>query len=132
MKKPMFLLLLFLFAGVACQEKNNPTIPNPSPLFGTWMVIHPAVEAELLVREDSTFHVDILPGTGIEAEGLLTLESENQVTFVNTQGSDSIASNPVPGVYLYLVEQDTLRFTLVNDTLSRRMGLLSYPWVQKN
>ena len=122
-----FLMTLALLAS--CKDDQSPAPMPENQIFGHWKVINPAVEARLLVRPDSTFHVDVLATTGIEAEGNATVGANNRITFVNTGGTDSVAANPVPGVYDYTFVSDTLRFTLVSDTLGRRIGLLSSPWV---
>lgn len=121
------ILVVVFLSG--CEEDKAAPQTTETQIFGTWSVINPAVEAQLLVRPDSTFHVDILATAGVEAEGIATIESSNRITFVNTGGTDSVAANPVPGVYDYEFVSDTLKFTLVSDTLGRRIGLLSSPWV---
>lgn len=132
LKKVVLSFTLLTFIGaISCKQENDAATNVSNPLAATWMVLHPAIDAELLIREDSTFHVDILMQTGIEAEGVLTIEGNNRLTFINTGGTDSTASNPVPGVYDFSIEADTLKFMLVSDTLSRRIGLLSYPWIKK-
>lgn len=113
--------------------KNN-TSENAQPdntIIGHWAAISPMVEANLLIREDSTFHVDILATSGIEAEGIATIAPNNRITFTNTAGTDSVASNPMPGVYDYTFASDTLKFTVLQDTVTRRMSLLSVPWLRK-
>jgi hypothetical protein len=126
----LFVLIFGLCVVMSCKDGSTTEEVVPvNPIFGHWKVINPNVEAHLLVRPDSTFHVDILAQEGIEAEGVATVESDSRITFVNTGGTDTVASNPVPGTYDFQITSDTLRFTVVSDTLSRRVGLLSAPWV---
>lgn len=127
LEKIIYLLVLSLFVTFC----KGPVQQGESKIKGQWSVINPKIEANLLIREDSTFHIDILTTSGIEAEGVANIDLNNRITFINTMGTDSVASNPTPGIYNYKIISDTLRFTLIKDSVSRRQLLLSDPWVRK-
>lgn len=114
-----------------CKNNESEKAHPANTIIGHWAAINPMVEAHLVIREDSTFHVDILATSGIEAEGIAAISPNNRITFTNTAGTDSVASNPIPGVYDYTFAGDTLKFTVVQDTVARRMGLLSAPWLRE-
>jgi hypothetical protein len=120
------LLLLFLCCKEAPQEDDS----NDRDLFGIWQTHNREVEASLHIFKDSTFHVDVHKDAGIEVSGIATLLSGQYVIFKNTQGTDPASSNPYPGKYSYTIVGNTAHFKVIDDTLSRRSGLLAGPWTR--
>lgn len=118
----------------ACQKDSSPTAQKAEthPLMGQWATVSFPIEAQLQINRDSTFHVDLAVSEGIEIEGIADLNDSLQITFRNTAGSDSVASNPYPGTYRFELMGDTLHFTKVQDTISRRELLLSAAWIRSN
>lgn len=121
-------LLLFLFCKEAPQ-KDESTVQD---LFGIWQTHNRDIEASLHIFTDSTFHVDVHKDAGIEVSGVATLLSGQNLIFKNTHGTDPASSNPYPGKYTYTITGDTAHFTVIDDTLSRRRGLLAGPWTRSN
>lgn len=123
---------LYLFGPLlffACSDGND-TPAERNAIFNTWDLTESPTSVELVIRPDSTFHVDVLLNEGIEIEGRLLLDF-NQITFINVEGTDSIARDPSPGIYRYEIIADTVRFSRIDDPLSRRGGFLSLPWVRE-
>ncbi len=96
---------------------------------GQWATVNFPIAAHLQINRDSTFHVDLAISEGIEIEGIADLNDSLQITFRNTGGSDSVAINPYPGTYRFELIGDTVLFTEVDDTISRRELLLSATWI---
>lgn len=116
-------LLLAFLALVACQTGGS-----RSALTGEW-VLRRDGDAVCLLRifPDDTFHVDVLAGPGIEAEGTIEV-TDGIVTFVNERGSDAVASDAAPGTYRYRINDNTLSFEKLSDPLERRAGFLAQDW----
>jgi len=128
-----FLAAIFLGVLVSCEkESNNVDTAKSFDLVGNWETVNAPIIAQLRIDPDSTFHVNLSQPANITAYGELVLPSnENTVTFINISGNDSAATNPYPGTYNYAYFGDTLRFTVISDTLSRRMTMLSNDWIRK-
>jgi hypothetical protein len=121
------LLLIFVISG--CKEKSEDK-NNPTSIFNQWKLSGSQTDVELLIRPDSTFHVDVLMQSGIEVEGTAVIANSN-ITFINTHGTDTISSDPSPGSYTFEIVADTIRFYEKSDPISRRKGFLSLPWVKQ-
>lgn len=123
---------IFGFIGLlllaSCTDKKDDTTAK-TDIFNQWKLANPNANVVLLVRSDSTFHVDVLAQKGIEIEGRVEL-NQDKISFINIQGTDSISSDPRPGVYDYQIKSDTIHFTIISDPLDRRSGFLSLPWVK--
>jgi hypothetical protein len=131
-KRNIFLFLIFVFSLAACQDEGKETIHlEGHPLAGQWSTINFPIAADLRINEDASFHVDLMISEGIEIEGLTEIGENKQISFINSAGSDSVASNPYPGVYRYSLNGDTLSFTVLDDTISRRQLLLSAAWLKQ-
>jgi hypothetical protein len=119
-----YALLLLAAACLAGCQSFEPESP-----VGLWQVESTGnlPEAQLRLRSDNTFHVDIPARDGIEVEGHYLLEGR-EITFVNDRGTDTVASDPAPGVYVYSAGGDTLSFEKIEDPLERRARFLSRPW----
>ena len=124
-----FITLLSILGLFSCTTKSTEK-GNDSSLFSKWKLISEQSEVELLIRNDSTFHVDVLTQIGIEVEGKLNISS-SELTFINTHGTDSISSDPSPGKYSFVIKSDTIYFQEINDPLSRRKGFLLRPWLKQ-
>lgn len=131
LKLPILLCLL-LTVLTGCQSRS--TAGNVT---GTWdlyranNVGEQVRIAEMVLRPNGTFHVDLLQKEGIEIEGRYYVQGGN-IRFENTHGSDAMGSNPVPGSYYYHLSGDTLEFTRVNDPIDRRDYFLSMTWERAN
>lgn len=119
----LFFPLLLLSA---CQSYER------DQLAGTWSVgaSGDLPAAQLVLRPDNTFHVDILAKEGIEAEGRYLLQGR-EITFVNEKGTDAQASDAAPGVYEFTVGADTLSFDRITDPLQRRARFLARAWTRE-
>ncbi len=126
-----FLGLVFAFWACTDEADQSTNETKGHPLAGQWATLNFPIEASLQINEDSTFHVDLMISSGIEIQGITELNPDNRITFMNTVGSDSVASNPYPGVYEYSLLGDTVRFTRIDDTISRRQFLLSASWLRQ-
>lgn len=128
-----FILAIFLGLTLSCQkESNSDATTKPFDLVGDWETINAPISAKLRINSDSTFHVNLSQPANITASGeLVLLPNENIVTFINVSGNDSAAINPYPGTYSYSFFGDTVRFTVLSDTLSRRLAMLSNDWLKK-
>ncbi len=87
-------------------------------------------EAHLILRSDNTFHVDLLNKEGIEVEGRYLVRGR-EITFINEKGTDAVSSDNAPGVYMFGVNRDALRFSKISDPLQRRSLLLSRLWLRE-
>lgn len=128
MKPHKLLFLIIAVMGMAC-ENDGDNMDSMQAINGHWEMKTDENQVELYIDTDSTFHVDVLSMGGIEVEGRLVLE-DRQITFINTHGTDSIASDPAPGIYKYSIESDTLSFDLIDDPLDRRAGFMTQPWIR--
>lgn len=122
------LIGLLLFASCDDKKDDDVVVVN-NEIFNEWKLVNPNTNVELLVRPDYTFHVDVLINEDIEVEGRVELD-QNKISFINTQGTDAMSSDPRPGIYYYEIKSDTIRFTVINDPLERRAGFLASPWVK--
>lgn len=124
--------LLLLRSCISPTPAENQEKPAPAiTLFGRWDVLEAALNTSLTLEQDSTYYVDIEGSDGIEIAGTAILEAGNKITFINTSGTDATASNPYPGVYFYTHSKDTAHFSVVDDTLKRRIHLLTTGWIRK-
>jgi hypothetical protein len=124
-------LLIFLASILLSVTSCNDNKENSDggAIFGQWELKTPDATVELFVFQDSTFHVDVLMNQGVEVEGEIVLEI-NRATFINVQGTDSISSDPTPGIYNYQITGDSIRFEKIDDPLSRRANFLSQTWAR--
>lgn len=122
------LSILLAFQNCKSPDSNKPDFATH--LFGIWQTHNRDIEASLHIFTDSTFHVDVHKDAGIEVSGVATLLSGQNLIFKNTHGTDPASSNPYPGKYTYTITGDTAHFTVIDDTLSRRRGLLAGPWTK--
>lgn len=129
MKPHKLLFLIIAVMGMACENDDN-NMDSTQAIDGHWEMKTNESQVELYIDADSTFHVDVLSMGGIEVEGRLIL-MDHQITFINAHGTDSIASDPAPGIYKYSIDTDTLKFNLIDDPLDRRAGFLMQPWIRK-
>lgn len=120
-----FAALLFFSS---CTNENDEKKVEAA-VFSQWKMVNPSANVVLLVRTDSTFHVDVALQVGIEIEGLVEL-NHGEISFINTHGTDSISSDPRPGSYSYEIKSDTIYFDQINDPIDRRAGFLAFPWVK--
>ncbi|WP_295540749.1 hypothetical protein [uncultured Thiohalocapsa sp.] len=119
-------LALIAILPSACQSPRDAA--RAEPLAGTWILTQDGAEqARLVIGADGRFHVDLLRESGIEAEGDVQIDGD-RVTFINTRGTDPIASDPAPGTYTFVIAHNQVRFERVADSISRRARLLSRPW----
>ena len=95
---------------------------------GTWDSTSSEVDTELVIRSDRTFHVHLEP-IGIDAEGTVSVDDQ-QITFVNNEGTDETSSDPAPGVYNYMMNGNRATFFKVSDPLERRAMILSGAFVK--
>ena len=102
-----------------------------SQLEGAWHITDAegATLVELKVHSDARFHVDVYALDGIEVEGHLEVEGD-QVSFINDEGTDAVASDPRPGTYRYWIDDNILRFEKVSDPLDRRATFLKREWTR--
>lgn len=108
------------------------TPPSAASLQGTWHTAAPdGAEAELLVRADNSFHVDLTDRQGIEVEGTVEMEGDT-ATFINTSGTDETSRNPAPGSYRWHITGSELAFTKIEDPLDRRARMLALPWERRD
>lgn len=126
----LLLAAFMAFVFTACNSNQEQTIEKID-ILGQWEMEGDTNHVELQIYDDSTFHVDVLTRGSIEVQGKLQLNG-NRITFINTHGTDSISSDPAPGVYEYSLKNDsTLSFSKVNDPLERRAGFLEKDWIKK-
>jgi len=123
--KSLTILLAMALVIAGCTKKTEKK--SVDDIFGKWKLLNPEAMVELFIYPDSTFHVDVLINEGIEVEGKLILENE-EITFINVQGTDSVSSDPSPGRYKYSIDKELLKFIKIDDPLSRRSNFLSQDW----
>jgi hypothetical protein len=123
----LFFLASILVSIASCNDKKENS--DNGTIFGQWELKTPDATVELFVFQDSTFHVDVLMNQGVEVEGKIVLE-ENRATFINVQGTDSLSSDPTPGIYNYQITNDSVKFEKIDDPLSRRSNFLSQTWAR--
>lgn len=122
------LSILLVFQNYKSPDSNKSDFATP--IFGIWQTHNRDIEASLHIFLDSTFYVDVHKDEEIEVSGIATFISGQNVVFKNTKGTDPASSNPDPGKYTYTISGDTAHFTIIDDTLSRRSGLLAGPWTK--
>ncbi|MBU1370471.1 MAG: hypothetical protein KJ578_10335 [Bacteroidetes bacterium] len=129
-KANIFLITLISLLFITACNKKEEKLYSDENLYSSWLLASEQAEVELLIRSNATFNVNLISIDGIEIEGKLELEPP-KITFINTHGTDSISSDPRPGIYTYSIHSDTLRFELISDPSERRAGFLALPRTRK-